>query len=239
MNAATAYEQSRMLELFLQAHPAPLAVIVAIDQEWCSAAVERFTSRSFPEWMYRRDLWPAYREMLTPYAVQEAANQFAVMMGWKKRRYGRDGYTSFVPPDSEYDIALRDAKFQHWAPVDNSPAPVGAEPDFPALPTLSAMLRSLPEPTRKIVFFSPLQVTLQGKPGSAAAWRWTGCKREVGRIARETGALALDFNVPTSITDNRDNYWDPVHYRHAIAARLMNGLIAGASPDARILAAAP
>ena len=109
MNSATAYEQSRMLELFLRHHPEPRVVIVAIDQAWCNPELQRYTPRPFPEWMYRRNLWPAYLHMLTPYAVQEAANQFAVMVGWKRRRYGLDGYTSFVPPDSAYDTARRDA----------------------------------------------------------------------------------------------------------------------------------
>ena len=239
MNSATAYEQSRMLDLFLRAHPAPRVVIVAIDQAWCNDTLQRYTPRPFPEWMYRRNLWPAYLEILTPYAVQEAANQFAVMMGWKRRRYGLDGYTSFVPPDSAYDPARRDQAFLRWPPLDHTPAPATATPQYPSLPLLAEMLRTLPATTRKILFFSPYQVDQQGAPGSVTAWRWAGCKREVADLARKTGAEALDFMIPSSITSDRDNYWDPVHYRQAIAARLTTALIAGASPDANILASGP
>lgn len=235
MNAATAYEQSRMLALFLHAHPRPNAVIVSMSQAWCTETAARFTPRSFPEWMYRGSPWAAYRELLTPYAIQEAANQFAVMMGWKQRRYGLDGYTSFVPPDSAYDPAKRDALFRHWGPVANGPAPADVEPAYPAMPMLAAMLQSLPPGTRRILFFAPQSVDLQGVPGSIAAWRWAGCKREVAGLAREYGALALDFNRVSPITTDRDNFWDPVHYRQAIARRVMEALIAGSSPDATTL----
>src|SRR3954463_6440111 len=79
MNSATAYEQSRMLEVFLRAHPHPRVVMFGLDKEWCSPTVQRYTERPFPEWMYANNLWPAYAYMLNPYAIQEAANQFAVM----------------------------------------------------------------------------------------------------------------------------------------------------------------
>ena len=54
------------------------------------------------------------REMFNLYAVQEAGQQFGILLGIKRQVYGSDGYTSFVPPDSEYDPAkvathLRDA----------------------------------------------------------------------------------------------------------------------------------
>ncbi|MDT7950335.1 MAG: hypothetical protein RQ966_02420 [Acetobacteraceae bacterium] len=235
MNAATAYEQSQMLTVFLRAHPQPKWVILSIDQSWCSGSVVRFTPRSFPAWMYRRNLWPAYREILTPYAVQEAANQFAVMMGWKKRRYGLDGYTSFVPPDSAYDPARRDALFRQLH-VDNDPAPAGFEPALPAMPILDAMLHGIPAATRVILFFPPLSAEVQGAPGSVAAAYWSACKRDVTLRGRERGALVLDFNRASDITADRNNYWDPVHYRQAIARRLMEGLIAGSSPDATTLA---
>jgi len=232
MNSATAYEQSRMLEVFLRTHEHPRAVIIGLDAEWCGPKLERYTPRPFPEWMYAADLWPAYLHMLTPYAVQEAANQFAVMVHMKRRRYGLDGYTSFVPDESQYDRARRDAAFARWPPTDRTPAPPGAALDFPALPLLREDLRAIPAATRKVLFFTPYHVDQQGAPGSGTAARWAACKREVAKIAAETGAQALDFMIPSAITRDRDNYWDPLHYRVPIAARLAEGLAKGESPDA-------
>lgn len=231
MNSATAYEQSRLLEVFLRTHPVPRVVIVTMDQAWCGAEFQRYTPRPFPEWMYAANRWPAYREMLTPYAVQEAANQFAVMVHLKRRRYGLDGYTSFVPPDAAYDRARRDRAFLRWPALDRTPAPPGAQAEFPALPLLDQMLASLPAGTRKILFFTPYHIDQMGAPGSGTAFRWARCKDEVAAIAARRGAETLDFMIPSPVTTERDNFWDPVHYRAAVAAIVVQGLVAGESPD--------
>ena len=236
MNSATAYEQSRIFDVFLQAHPAPRVVIIGLDAEWCAPRLERYTPRPFPEWMYSTNRWPGYREMLSPYAVQEAANQFAVMLHLKRRIYGLDGYTRFVPDESQYDTARRDAAFARWPPTDRSPPDAGARAAFPALPLLRGMLGALPAGTRKVLFFTPYQREQQGEPGSGTAWRWAECKRAVAAIAQASGAEALDFMIPSAITDSRNNYWDPLHYRVAVAATLAAALAKGDSPDAVVLA---
>lgn len=232
MNSATPYEQSRMLDVFLRAHPDPRVIMVGLDAVWCAPTLERYTERSFPEWMYRPNLWPGYGQMLTPYAVQEAANQFAVMLHLKRRRYGLDGYTSFVPPESQYDRVRRDAAFLRWPPVDETPPPPGATATFPALEVLRSMLAELPASTRKIVYFVPYFRERQGEPGSVTAWRWDQCKREVAGIAQQAGAVALDFMIASAITTDRDNYWDPVHYRVPIATMLAQALVRGEAPFA-------
>ncbi len=235
MNAATAWEEQALLGVFLRVHPAPRVVIVAIAQIGCSDSKLRWRAGAFPEWLYGPNRWAGYREMLTPYAVQEAANQFAVMLGWKRRRYGLDGYTRFVPPDADYDPARRDQLFRTLAPVNTEPAPAEAAPELPQLRVLDEMLATVPAGTRVILFLPPVSVEVQGSPGTKLAWRWAGCKREVAAIARRHGALALDFAIDSALTRSRDNYWDPVHYREAIARRVMAGLIAGSSPEATTL----
>lgn len=235
MNSATAYEQSRMFDLFVRWHPAPKVIIVSIDQAWCTDRFERFTPRQFPEWMYETNRWPGYAEMLTPYAVQEAWNQLMVMLGLKRRIYGLNGYTSFVPPDSQYDPARRDKAFLRWPPLDRTPPPANAAAVYPALPLLDRMLSELPPATRKILYFTPSHVDRQGAPGSFTAWRWAHCKDEVAAIGRRRGAEVLDFQIPSAITQNRDNFWDPLHYRQSIATRVTEGLVRGASPDALVL----
>src|SRR4051794_23773131 len=239
MNAATAYEQSRMLEVFLRAHPHPRAVIFGLDVGWCNSTLQRYTERPFPEWMYGQDLWQAYGRMLSPYAVQEAANQFAVMTHLKRRRYGLDGYTSFVPPEAAYDRARRDRQFLNWAPVDNRPPAPDAVATYPALPLLRENMLRLPAGTRKVLYFPPYHIERQGEPGGVTRWEWDQCKQQVAAIAAETGAEVIDFMIPSSITRDRDNFWDPVHYRIPIAERIVDGLVRGESPDAVVIVPRP
>ena len=242
MNAATAWEQSRMLALFTRTHPGARTVIVGLDNVWCAEAPQRTTDRPFPEWMYRRSHWGGYGELMNLYAVQEAASQLWVMLGFKRSRYGLDGYTSFVPPEAAYDPARVDAAFARWA----NPADIrAAERDraYPALPLLAEALQALPgvgRTTRKILFFTPSHVSQHGAPGSDFAASWSACKAQVVAIAASVPHVVVaDFLIPSPITADRGSYWDPVHYRVPIADRIMADLAAAAdgqpTADDRIL----
>ncbi len=230
MNSATAWEQTQLLGVFLRAHPVPRAVLIDLDGAWCGPVAERLTPRPFPEWMYGTDLWRGYREMLTPYAVQEAANQLMVMLRLKKQRYGSDGYTSFVPPDAAYDKARVDAAFARWPPTDQTKVSGDEDEAFPALALLGPALGPIPAATRVVLFFPPAHVEQQGEPKSRTASRWAKCKREAVRIAAERGATVLDMMIPSAITADRGNYWDPLHYRVAVAGRVA-ALLGGAPGD--------
>jgi hypothetical protein len=229
MNSATAYEQARLLQVFLRAHPHPEAVLVGLDQAWCVPKLERYTPRPFPEWMYEPGArWAGYREALQPYAVQEAVSELATMLGLKRRRYGLDGYTRFVPPDSDYDPARVDRAFLRWPLPDAAPAPIDwSPPPLPALDLLRDALASLPPGTRALLFFAPINIEQQGVPGSATARNWAACKAGAAAVARAAGAELRDFLIASPITGTRANYWDPLHYREAIAQRLAEDLGTG------------
>ena len=231
MNSATAWEQMQLLQVFLRAHPVPRAVLIGLDHAWCGADAPETTPRPFPRWMYAANLWPAYREMLTPYAVQEAVNQFAVLTRLKRPRYGADGYTRFVPDDAAYDPARVDAAFARWPPLDPAQAVPGATFAFPALLRLTDALPAIPPGTRVILFFVPTHVSQQGALGSADAARWAACKRAVRGSAGR--AELLDFMWASPITTRRANYWDPLHYRVPVAARVAEQLAAGTGDAVR------
>ena len=219
MNSATAWEQVQVLHVFLRAHPDPQAVLIDMDASWCGATAEKLTPRPFPAWMYQQSLWPAYREMLTPYAVQEAANQFAIMMGWKRRTYGLDGYTRFVPPDSSYDPVRVDAAFARWSPPDTSQARPDAPVALPALALLGPALDAVPRTARVVLFFPPINVEQQGAPGSGTAVRWAACKQAVAALAQGRAAV-VDLMRRDAVTEDRANYWDPLHFRERVAAQV-------------------
>ena len=236
MNAATAWEQAQMLALFTRTHPAARTVIIGLDTAWCTEAPERLTPRPFPGWMYAGSRWRGYREMLTLYAVQEAGSELWTMLGLKRRKYGLDGYTSFVPPESAYDPPRVAAAFARWGVPPDLPA--SAAPHvLPALPMLAAGLRALPSGTRKLVFFTPSHVSRMGAPGSDFAAVMTACKAQVTAMAAGVpNATVLDFLLPSPITSDMSNYWDPVHYRAPIADRIATDLAAGATTqDDRVL----
>ena len=220
MNAATAWEQARMLRLFARTHPAARTVVLGIDNQWCTPVPQRGSGREFPGWMYEGSRWAGYGAVFNLYAVQEAGSQLWIMLGLKRRRYGLDGYTRFVPPDDAYDPARVADAFARWGTPPISPAR-DTPRTFPALPELEAALHTLPPGTRKLLMFTPAHIGQQGSPGSDVAADWTACKAAVATLAaRVPHTLVLDLLRPSDITADRANYWDPVHYRVAVADRI-------------------
>jgi hypothetical protein len=231
MNDATAYEQSRLLQVFARDHPQARVVMIGLDVRWCGTGdqMEKFTPRPFPAWMYGDNPWRGYGEMFNLYAIQEAGQQFGILFGIKREVYGRDGYTSFVPPDSAYDPARVAQHLREAGPM-TPPGDHAGEPSswrFPALELLRDDLEALPAATRKLLYFVPYNHVLLPPPNSDGAAVWAECKRRVAALAAQVpNTLAVDFMRPSPITDHDDNYWDPLHYRVGVADRIARDLAA-------------
>ena len=183
--------------------------------------------------MYEGSRWRGYGEMFNLYAVQEAGQEFGILIGIKRQVYGSDGYTNFLPPDSAYDPA-RVAMHLRDAPEYVPPGARDGDPAtwrYPAIDRLAEELTALPETTRKILFFVPYnqqpdaavrisRVVRCGANANCAWRRWRGSV---------PNALAIDFMLPSPITGVDDNYWDGVHYRIGIADRIAHDLAAAES----------
>jgi hypothetical protein len=240
MNSAEPYEQFRLLQVFARHHPAARVAMIGLDNEWCRTGdhYEKFTERVFPEWLYEPDSqWRGYPEMLSAYALTQAVQEFRILIGQKKERYGADGYTDFLPDDSLYDAARAAQKLPGpTKAVAGDPHHDPAGLRFPNHQFLSAALAALPAATAKLLFFVPYYVWEQPAPGSAAFADWQECKRRVAAIAAAVpGTRVIDFMIPSGITDDPTHYWDPLHYRVGIAERLAHDLTDAAagrpSPD--------
>jgi hypothetical protein len=248
MNAATSYEQVRLLELFLHDHPAPHVIAIGLDAEWCLTPPleQKITSRGFPDWLYD-DAWPGrwrdYTHMFSMYTLEKAGQAFGQWTGLRPRIYGRDGYTRFVPPDEQYDSARALTHLQGVEPWD-VPKDMSRPPgswEMPPIHRLRGALQAMPTATLKLVFFVPYNHRfIATVPGPALAAQ-TECKRRVAEVAAGTpNTAAIDFMIPSPITLDDNNYWDPHHYRVGIAERIVTDLAQAlrgeASPDYRVLA---
>ena len=149
-----------------------------------------------------------------------------------------DGYTRFVPPDSDYDPVRVEAAFARWPPLDQTPAKASDSIELPALKLLRPALEAIPDGTRVVLFFPPLHTAQQGEEGSRTAARWTACKRETARIAG-LRAKTLDFLFPSPITRDRSSYWDPIHYRESGATRVAALLDGGPGAEVRRIGSVP
>jgi hypothetical protein len=244
MNDATTFETSSLFGVFLRARADPKIVMFGLDVRWCTTgdSYEKLTPRAFPAWMYGLDQWRGYAEIFNLFAVQEAGKEFGVLTGLKKPDMGRDGYTRFVPPDSEYDHARAQEHLREYSvavPGGERAGPPGGW-RFPTLEILRDDLTKLPAGTRKILFFVPYNHRMLAPAGSDGEQVWNECKRRVVDLARDlSNADVVDFLIPSPVTSEDDNYWDGMHYRAFVADRLARDLIAAVrgdeSADYRIL----
>jgi hypothetical protein len=217
LHAATAHEETRLLQVFLQAHAQPRFILIGLDANWCDPGPEpRSTSDSFPEWLYRPSRWSGYLQLLNLYALQEAGKQLWTMLGLKPPRHRPDGYSDFGPAERLYDPARAHA---HIIAAGNAPASAGFT--FITHDLLRQALATLPPETRKLLFFVPFAVAYQGNQSARVHAYWSECKRRIADIARATtNSALLDFMIPNPITTNETNYYDAIHYRPAIADRI-------------------
>lgn len=246
MNAATPWEQTQLARLFLTRAPAR-AVLFGLDAPWCETDAERkrLTFRAFPPWLYREPLaWTAMFHQWNQQSAEIAGRTLLHRLGRMPARIRGDGYEVFTPPESLYDAA-RAASHIHG----DAPAPEGEpepEPATPALAWLDELLGLVPADGLKLVAFMPVNVAAQARPGSAGAAREAACKARVAEIARRRGATLVDFRIASAVTRDDTNYWDALHYRLPIAARIVGALRRAVDerrddPDGfyRVLAAPP
>lgn len=240
MFAATAYEQDRLLRVFLHAHPAPRFVLIGMDVRWCdpSPPAQYLAAYPFPEWLYEPSRWSGYLRIFNFYAVQESGSQLWAMLGFKPPRHGLNNNPAFLAADQRYDAARAHDNIVAGGTAQGpqDPAAPPATFVFTTHHRLESVLATIPAGTRKILVFVPFVLSFQGAEGSPTRAWWSECKRRITDMAlRIPNIVVADFMIPSPITREETNYFDGMHYRPAIADLLSEDLahtLAGtASPD--------
>ncbi|MBM3544307.1 MAG: hypothetical protein FJX44_07380 [Alphaproteobacteria bacterium] len=232
MNAGLAHEQYRLADLFMREVKAPRTLLLALDHVWCDdkADQEIVTFRGFPEWMYDADWRNDLPYMLNAKAVEISGRRLRQALGFAEARF-LDGYEVFTPPENEYDAAKAKAKLWGKQGPEARKAQVArytvssqrrASWQFPALVWLDEILTRFSG--RVVLAYMPAHIAAQPRPGSAMDARREECKARIAEIARRHSAPFIDFNIPSAITSNDDNYWDPLHYRLPIAERIVQDI---------------
>lgn len=225
VNAATPDEQMRLAGLFLARRPIK-AVLFGLDAPWCAAQPALRTEHAFPDWLYEEGApWGVLRQANLR-GLTAAVNAVQVRFGHGRPRIRGDGYGVFTPPEASYDAARARA---HIAEAAGDPTARAASPDapFPALDALDALdaaLGALPPEMEKVIAFMPVHARAQGQPGTPAGRREEACKAKAAEIGARRHALVVDFRRISPVTAEDTNYWDALHYRLPIAARVVAGL---------------
>jgi hypothetical protein len=259
MNAASSWEQQKIFDVFVRNHEKIGSVIFGIDYLWCKAkfADQKFvganTAAGFPDWMYdeRSD------NNLPPLnlgSLKHAWWQFLAISGIRDSKIGRDGYTVFTKPMSQYKIgrarieiygSINPRKKKIVRPAVKMTPAQRTELSYPALSRLEAMLGTLPANSVKVFVFVPYHNFYQARQGSRDAIIWEECKARVVSLASaQKNAHVVDFMIQSPITTTDSNYWDYKHYTVEVAedlVPLLSEAVLGTSSDAnyRILYPVP
>lgn len=234
MNAATPWEQVQMARLFREHVQVPKRLIWGIDTTWCEAdatdEARRLTPRPVPGWLSREVGWSDWPKLLNLTNLEIAGRLMAYKLGWSRERIRGDGYEVFTPPEASYDLARarshiyasHGGAIADLAPLSPSVAIAPAESagwHFPALSWLEEGVAAFPKATQVMLVLPPAHLAAYPRQGSAAWQRYARCKADIAALARRHGAVVVDYAHASPITAQDANYWDPLHFRLAIAAR--------------------
>lgn len=224
MNSATAYEQARIHELFVRHHPRVRYLVLGVDETWCNRAanIERYSFRSFPEWMYDENQWNDLVYLFNDKALENAVRMMELLLGAREPKYRPDGYRDFTLDFGPYDEAEVKKRLYQDVPSTLESVTIVARHEqpgwtFPLLDTLKRILRDTPKTTRIVLLFPPLHAS-QATRGAANV---SECKGRIAAIVANADNVAvLDFLHISALTREDSNYWDPLHFTDAIARML-------------------
>jgi hypothetical protein len=233
MNAMRAFEQVTMIDLFRRAVGTPKVLIIGLDAVWCDPDADRNrTAYGFPEWMYDDNPWNDYPHLFNTATAEIAIRLIGYKLGLYPERVRFDGYEIFTPPERDYDLArARRALWGDRGPQilpERLPPTLSAEESrtmqFPAVAWLDETLARLPPSSRVILAYMPVHVSAQAWPGTRDAVLEAECKVRIAAVARKHRATEIDWRIPSVLTREDANYWDGLHYRLPIAARIAKEL---------------
>ena len=224
MNSATAYEQARIYELFMRHHQHVRYLIFGVDETWCNRAttIEKYTFRSFPEWMYDENRWNDLLYMFNDKALENAVRMSELLLGKREPKYRGDGYRDFTGDFGPYDITVVRERLYGSAPqqltdVVIEPSLTQSNWEYPLLELFDDLLTKAPRQARTVLLFPPLHAHYV----SSRIANLRECKGRIAALLQNIDNVnVLDFLHLSKMTRADTNYWDALHFTSDIAQTL-------------------
>lgn len=223
MNSATAWEQMQLMEFLLRENGPPKTIVIGVDGPWCDEAADknRLTFRIFPEWMYDKNPLNDWLHQYNGRTLEIAGRLVAYWLGKREPRIPINGYEVFVPPESEYDALRAKAYIHAQQPLNETSLDQAPDLHFPALVWLDDYMQRLNKKTQVIFVFMPIHAIGIPKNPYSARGEWEKqCKQGFADIAERRNALAIDFRIPSDLTQEDENFWDNLHARVPVFTRI-------------------
>jgi hypothetical protein len=210
-----------ILDFFARHHRTIRALVVSIDQPWCSNTVLPRPKDPFPYWLYEGGPLRHLGNLFTWAALDRSVQRIAIARG-ARQPVRADGYWNYE---------------ELWAP--GAKHPVAAEPEraapltekvvvsFPYAGMLAAAIGKIPRDVSLVLVMPPTFYTIVPIPGSGEAAVHAAC-REAFRaiVSGRAKSNLIDYRVDNALTRDPSNFADLVHYRAAIARKIEQGVAA-------------
>lgn len=205
-------EQIAIMQWFLRNHRDVGAVVIGMDDFWCTDNPEMPLTNPFPFWLYG-DFAGFTSHLLSSRSLDLMARRVAIAAGLLQRTVP-NGYWDYEAGrvwDFKPDVL-------NWKRVDLSARLSGNSRPFPAFDLLENAAAQLPKKSLLIAVFPPRFRAALPEQETQGAIDIANCKAEFIRRFRAYPNVALiDLLIDNSANRNPANYMDMTHYRAPIA----------------------
>ncbi|WP_183435088.1 hypothetical protein [Methylobacterium sp. R2-1] len=221
-------EQLALLAWFLRHHPAPEAIVLSVDDYWCTDDPALPNDKPFPFWLYSHEPLDYLRGLLRFSVAQEVVGRIGWLFGPRRKRATADGWWDYEPDYLKLG-ALDGERFRaaRETPVPDTPAAGKAGPDFPAAERLGTALAALPAETAVVMVFPPVYTAGLPRPDTPRDRAETACRQAMTTAVQRHGRSALvDGRRERPALHDPALFFDQTHYRHALARPLADEIAA-------------
>ena len=209
-----------ILDFFLRHHRQVGALVIVIDDPWCTRDLAALPATTFPFWLYGGDTLNYAGHFFTWRALDRAFQRIAIGLGWRKRM-GPDGFWSYEevwPPGQKQPAVVLQQEPLFTGPVSDV---------FPLKVLLDRAIRKLPADAPVVLLVPPTFYAALPRSGSHAAAERTACNAAYKSIvAGRPHSNFIDYRLDNALTRDPQNFVDRIHYRAGIAHRLDLGIAA-------------
>jgi hypothetical protein len=210
----------------------PKALIVSMDDLWCTSDPELTNEKPFPFWLYSPD-GLEYAEGLLRYDVlEEMPRRIAYLLDGDAERARPDGYWDYEPEYIGLGYATNPVlrKRLDQTPYANAARyesdPLEGKRRFPAMDRLKGLVAALPEETTLVLVIPPFYKNWLPPPGTEQAYLYQACKEAISAAVEGHGRTALvDWRVDRPETRNPEFFFDSMHYRQPLARLIEKDLV--------------
>lgn len=221
-------EQLALLGWFLAHHPAPKAVVLSVDDLWCTDDPALTNEKPFPFWLYSHDPLAYGRGLLRYTVAEEVVGRLGWLLGGRARQAVADGWWDYEPDYLQLDD-IGDGRFRasRETPAPDAAEPGRAGPDFPAAARLGPVLSRIAPETAVVMVFPPIYAAGLPRPDTPRARAEAACRAAMTTaLARHGRSALIDGRRDRPALHDPAGFFDQTHYRHALARPLADEIAA-------------